>query len=217
MVKLGYEVNISNELVDDNHRQGGKVGDYAGAYGKAYVNNIAHPFKSTRARNQTMEDRHQKGEGIISRNFRPYSIAEFNKQSEFIKSNGRKGAITDVKGQMMLAQQQAMQKQAQQQAQQAQISNIRAEQVAHDMPVMAQQDQQIDVLTQSLKDSQEDNQQLQSQLQEVSVQAQSYQQQAQQAANVINTATVLGNMQAQNPDSPVILAAANAADSQQGE
>ena len=149
MVKLGYEVNISNELVDDNHRQ---------------------------------------------------------------------GAIGDAKDQIMIANQQAQQQQAKQQAQQAQISSIRAQQVAQDMPIMNQQGQQIDVLTQSLKDSQEDNQQLQSQLQEVSEQAQSYQQQAQQAANVINTATVLGNMQAQNPDSPVILAAAiDAADSQQGE
>ena len=149
MVQLGYEVNISNELVDDNHRQ---------------------------------------------------------------------GSIGDAKDQIMIANQQAQQQQAKQQAQQAQVSNIRAEQVAQDMPIMNQQGQQIDVLTQSLKDSQEDNQQLQSQLQEVSEQAQSYQQQAQQAANVINTATVLGNMQAQNPDSPVILAAANAAaDSQQGE
>ena len=132
------------------------------------------------------------------------------KQEKADKVNSlRQGAIADVKGQIMLANQQAQQQQAQQQAQQAQVSNIRAEQVAQDLPVMNQQGQQIDVLTQSLKDSQEDNQQLQSQLQEVSEQAQSYQQQAQQAANIINTAKVLGTMQAENPDSPVILAAAN--------
>ena len=144
-----------------------------------------------------------------------YNHYRDKKQEKADKVNSpRQGAIGDAKDQIMIANQQAQQQQAKQQAQQAQISSIRAQQVAQDMPIMNQQGQQIDVLTQSLKDSQEDNQQLQSQLQEVSEQAQGYQQQAQQAANVINTATVLGNMQSQNPDSPVILAAANAADSQ---
>ena len=204
MVKLGYEVNISNELVDDNHRQGG------------FFKDIKAKSKEKREKEQQYIKalgEHEKATGLnLAKAENKGKLKEFNDSYM-----SRQGAIADVKGQIMLANQQAQQQQAQQQAKQAQISNIRAEQVAQDLPVMNKQGQQIDVLTQSLKDSQEDNQQLQSQLQEVSEQAQSYQQQAQQAANVINTATVLGNMQAQNPDSPVILAAANAADSQQGE
>lgn len=134
------------------------------------------------------------------------------------RQGARQGALGDVKDQIMLAQQQAMAKQQAEAQQQAQISNIRATQAAQDIPVINQQEQQINVLTQSLQDAQAQNMQLQGAVQEATAVAQDAQTQAAQAANVINTANVLTQMQAQNPDSPVILAAANdAADSQQGE
>lgn len=208
MNQLDYSVGINNELTKCDGRQGGPVG-YAKAVTKASVNGYAHPFKSKRARNQTAEDRHNDGEGIISRNVRPYSTKELEKQNEFVKNNGRKGALGDVRDQVMAAQYQAQQQEQADQAQQAMVSNIRAEQVAQDAPIMDQQNQQINVLTQSLQDAQAQNMQLQGAVQEASAVAQDAQAQADQAANVINTASVLTQMQAQNPDSPVILAAAN--------
>lgn len=257
MNQLDYSVGINNELTKGDGRQGGPVG-YMKAATKANVNGYAHPFKSKRARNQTAEDRHQDGEGIISRNVRPFSTKELEKQNEFVKNNGRQGsdsskltnvligsaiaghtagalynhyrdkkqekasngkssrqgALGDAKDQVMAAQYQAQQQVNAQQAQQAQVSNIRAEQVAQDAPIMDQQNQQINVLTQSLQDAQAQNMQLQGAVQEASVVAQDAQAQADQAANVINTASVLTQMQAQNPDSPVILAAANDASSE---
>lgn len=125
------------------------------------------------------------------------------------RQGARQGALGDVKDQIMLAQQQAMAKQQAEAQQQAQISNIRATQAAQDIPVINQQEQQINVLTQSLQDAQAQNMQLQGAVQEATAVAQDAQAQADQAANVINTANVLTQMQAENPDSPVILAAAN--------
>lgn len=125
------------------------------------------------------------------------------------REGARQGALGDVKDQMMLAQQQAMAKQQAEAQQQAQISTIRATQAAQDIPVINQQEQQINVLTQSLQDAQSQNMQLQGAVQEATAVAQDAQSQADQAANVINTANVLTQMQAENPDSPVILAAAN--------
>lgn len=200
MVQLGYEVDIANNLVNCG-RQGG------------FFKDIKAKSKEKREKEQQYIKalgEHEKATGLnLAKAENKGKLKEFNDSYM-----SRQGAIADVKGQIMLANQQAQQQQAQQQAKQAQISNIRAEQVAQDLPVMNQQGQQIDVLTQSLKDSQEDNQQLQSQLQEVSEQAQSYQQQAQQAANIINTATVLGTMQAEVPGTTQAIVAA---DSQQGE
>lgn len=125
------------------------------------------------------------------------------------RQGARKGTLGDVKDQIMFAQQQAMSKQQVEAQQQAQISNIRATQAAQDIPVINQQEQQINVLTQSLQDAQAQNMQLQGAVQEATAVAQDAQAQADQASNVINTANVLTQMQAENPDSPVILAAAN--------
>lgn len=82
-------------------REGGVVGDYGKAIGKAEVNNAIHPLKSKRARNQTKEDRYANGENVVSRNLRPYSTSELNKQAELVGKKpgyGRQGSVPAVAG-----------------------------------------------------------------------------------------------------------------------
>lgn len=76
-------------------REGGAVGDYAKAIGKAEVNGAIHPLKSKRAKAQTKEDRYANGENVVSRNLRPYFTSELNKQAELVSKKpgyGREGA-----------------------------------------------------------------------------------------------------------------------------
>lgn len=80
-------------------REGGVVGDYAKAAGKAELNGAIHPLKSKRARAQTKEDRYANGENVVSRNLRPYSTSELNKQAELVSKKpgyGREGSVPSV-------------------------------------------------------------------------------------------------------------------------
>ena len=87
------------EYPAEDGREGGAVTDYAGAYGKAAVNSVVHPSKTVRARNKTREDRYAEGEGIVSRNLRPYSTTELRKQAEHIEKKpgyAREGANSQM-------------------------------------------------------------------------------------------------------------------------
>ena len=89
------------EYPAEDGREGGVVGEYAGALGKASVNSVVHPSKTVRARNKTREDRYAEGEGFVSRNLRPYSTTELRKQAEHIEKKpgyAREGA----NGQLLL-------------------------------------------------------------------------------------------------------------------
>ena len=89
------------EVIPEGGAREGGVVDYGKAIGKAQVNNAIHPLKSKRARAQTKEDRYADGENVVSRNLRPYSTSELNKQAELVSKKpgyGREGAAPAVAG-----------------------------------------------------------------------------------------------------------------------